>query len=150
LLPVIRSLLLINRQHLPRILLRLVKLDVAGMPDEVLEQLVRVFLLDHEAGRLDDVAGVLDELLAVGGELVEVDGGVGVYIVEGFVDLGVGGHAALAECFDDAVEADLRVLGHEQDIVEKNEKDLGCMRFVVRTNDPKRDESFSSTFELDV
>jgi len=112
LLPVIRSFLLINRQHLPRILLRLVKLDIAGMPDEVLEQLVRVFLLDHEAGCLDDVAGVLDELLAVGGELVEVDWGVCIDVVESFVDLGVGGHAALAECFDDAVEADLRELGH--------------------------------------
>ena len=44
------------------------------MPDKVLEELVGILLLDHQASSIDNVAGILDELLAIGRELVNVDG----------------------------------------------------------------------------
>jgi len=42
----------------------------------------------------EDVAGILHE------ERIEVDWGVGVDVIQLFVDLGIGGHVALAEGFD--------------------------------------------------
>jgi hypothetical protein len=55
------------------VLLGAVDVDVAGVPDEVLEELVRVLLADHRLRRLDDVARVLDQLAAVGGQGLLVD-----------------------------------------------------------------------------
>ena len=78
------------------------------MPDKVLEELVGILLLDHQASSADNVAGVLDELLAIGRELVNVDGRVVEDIVESLVDLGVVGHATFAEGFDDAIQTNLR------------------------------------------
>jgi hypothetical protein len=106
-LTIILRLALINRQHLARIPLRLRHIHILRMPHEVLEQLVRVLLLDHQPRRLDDVARILDELAAVRGELVGVDGGGGLDVAQGLVYLFVVGHAALAEGFDHAVETDL-------------------------------------------
>jgi hypothetical protein len=55
------------------VLLGAVDVDVAGVPDEVLEELVRVLLADHRLRRLDDVARVLDQLAAIGGQRGLVD-----------------------------------------------------------------------------
>ena len=108
-LAIILGLLLVDGEDIVGVLLRRVNIDVARVPDEALEELVRVLLLNHHSCSLDDVACILDELLAVWGERVDVDGGVGCDVAESLVDLGVGGHAALAEGLDNAIEADLAV-----------------------------------------
>lgn len=51
----------------------------------------------------------MNELLAFGREGVDADGRIVRDVAEGPVDLGVGGHAALAEGLDDSIEADLAV-----------------------------------------
>ena len=50
--------------------------DGARVPDEVLEELVRILLKHHEPRGLDDVARVVDEPLAVAAERVEIHGRV--------------------------------------------------------------------------
>lgn len=79
------------------------------MPDKVLEEFVCVFLLEDEASGLDDVAGVVDKALAVLGELCGVYGRVCEGVGEGTIALVVCGQAGLAECGDDAVEAEFAV-----------------------------------------
>ena len=64
-LAVALRLLLIDRDDLVRVLLGLVKVRVARVPDKVLEELVRVLLLDDKPRGLNDVARVGDELAAL-------------------------------------------------------------------------------------
>ncbi len=109
LLPVALRLLLVYGSDLLRILLRLIEIDVAGVPDEILEELVGVLLLDHETRGLDDIPGIIYQTLAVGRKLPGVDRGVLENVVEGAIDLLVRGHAGLGERFEDAVETELAV-----------------------------------------
>lgn len=107
-LPIRLSLLaIINGQNVVGALLRLVELDVAGIPHEVLEEFICVFLGDDQASGLDDVASVLDELAAIGRELGLVDGGVVEDIFEGTVDLLVIRVATVTEGLDNTEETNL-------------------------------------------
>ncbi len=76
LLPVRLSLLSGDGEDIVGILLVATDVGATGVPNEVLEELVCVLLLHHEARSLDDVADVADELLAIGAELLDVDEGV--------------------------------------------------------------------------
>lgn len=89
--------------------LGLVEVGLGGVPDEVLEELVGVLVLDDQASGLDDVARVGDEFLAVGRELIHLDGRVGVDVAQSLVDLLVVRELAGAESLDDAIEAHLAV-----------------------------------------
>lgn len=106
-LPVRLSLLAIDGQNVVGTLLRLIELDVASVPHEVLEEFVCVFLGNDQASSLDDVASVLDELAAIGRELGLVDGGVVEDILERTVDLFVIRVATVAEGLDHTEETNL-------------------------------------------
>ena len=106
LLPIRPRLIRINQRNRIRVLLRTGEVDRARVPEEVLEELVGVLLLDNLAGGFDDVAGILDEALTGGGELDNDHGGIVANVAEGFVYLGVVGVAAVAQGLDDAVEAE--------------------------------------------
>ena len=109
LLAVVLCLLLVDWDDLVRVLLCTADVNIAGVPDEVLEEFIGVLLLDDETRGVDDVTGILDQLLAIVGELPGVDRGVLENVCEGAVDLLVGGHAGLAEGLDDTVKAELAV-----------------------------------------
>lgn len=100
-------LLLVDWHDLIGVFLCAIGIDIFGVPDELLEELVVVLLEDDLAGGVDDIAGVLDQLAARGRERLGVDGGVVEDVLEGVVDLLVCGHAAMTECFDDSVKTDL-------------------------------------------
>lgn len=102
-------LVLLHRDDLVRILLRPAGINIAGVPQEILEQLVGVLLLDHLARGLDDITDILDELLAIWAEFADVDERVVADIGKGLVDLVVVGVAALTERLDDAVKAELDI-----------------------------------------
>jgi hypothetical protein len=89
--------------------LEVLSVDIAGMPNEVLEQFIGVLLLDHHASCADDLAGILDELLSLRRELVDVDGGVVKDMLKSLVDLSIGGKSPLAEGVDNTVETNLSI-----------------------------------------
>jgi hypothetical protein len=72
-------------------------IDVPRMSPEVPEQLVRVLLLHHHPRRLNDIPHILDQLPTSRRELVDINRGGILDTSEGFVDLLVIGHVALAE-----------------------------------------------------
>ena len=78
------------------------------MPNEILEQLVRILLCHDQSSSLYNIAYVLDEILATRREFVNIKERVVSNVFESFVDLGVVGKTTLTEGFDDAVEAELR------------------------------------------
>ena len=80
---------------------------MAGMPDELLEELVRVLLFDHDAEGLDDFARVVDKFAAFRRELILVNGRVVFDVLEGLIDLLVGRKPAATEGLDYAKEAKL-------------------------------------------
>jgi hypothetical protein len=65
--------------------------NVSSVPDEVLEELVAVLLVDDDAGGLDDIFYILDEFATFRAELVLVDRGMVEDIFQRVVDLGVVG-----------------------------------------------------------
>jgi len=87
--------------------LQTVGVNTLGVPDEILEKLVGVLLIDHHTSSVDDVARLLDEPFAVGREFVEIDWGVLDDISQGFVNLSVGGDFSFAKSINNAVEANL-------------------------------------------
>lgn len=84
-------------------------INLASVPDEVLEKLVCILLLDDQLSSLNNITGILNEPLAFGREGMNVDWRMFQDIVKGIVDLLVGGHLRLAECMDDAIEAEFAV-----------------------------------------
>ena len=106
-LAVLGRLFLVDRENLAGVFLRLVKVDVPGMPEKCLEELVCILFFDHEAGGLDDIARVLNELATLRREFRLVYGRRVEEMFEGPVDLLVRGVSALAEGLDDAIEPEL-------------------------------------------
>jgi hypothetical protein len=105
---VLLYLALVDRRGLGALLhLGGVEVDVSGVPNEGLDELVVILLLDDDPGCFYDVTDVVDELLTIGGELGGIDGRMGEDVFESGVDLGVGRHLALAKGGYDAVEFDL-------------------------------------------
>ena len=68
---------------------QLIDVDVASVPDKILEELITVLLVHNNAGGLDDVFDVLNEFATFGTELLLVDRGMVEYVVQRVVDLGV-------------------------------------------------------------
>ena len=81
--------------------------DESCVPHELLEDFIVILRLNHEAGCGDNFAKVLDELPSLRRQLLEVDRRVFDNIGKGFVDLLVGGHTALSESLNDAIEPEL-------------------------------------------
>ena len=98
---------LVGREYLARILLRTSKVLVVGIPQEVLEDLIRILLLNHEAASLNDIAAILNEFLAVWRELSLIHDRVVENIFERSIDLLVGGKAPLSECLYGTVKVKL-------------------------------------------
>ena len=84
---------------------KLVIVNVSGVPNEVLEELVAILLLHNEASGLDDILGILDELTTFGTKLVLVDGGMIENVFQGVVNLSVVGQPPIAEGLNDAVKS---------------------------------------------
>jgi len=89
--------------------LQRVGVNTLGVPDEILEKLVGVLLIDHHTSSIDDVAGLLNESFAIWRELVEVDWRMFDDISQGLVNLRVGRDFPLAKSVNNAVEANLQV-----------------------------------------
>ena len=66
-------------------------INVPGMPDKVLEELVAILLAHDDASSLDDIFEVLDKFATIRTKLVLVDRGVVEDIFQRVVDLGVVG-----------------------------------------------------------
>jgi hypothetical protein len=98
---------LVGREDLARILLHTSKVLVVGIPHEVLEDLIRILLPDHEAGSLDDIAVILNEFLTVCRKLGLIHDRVVEDIFERGVDLLIGGITPLSECLYGTVEVEL-------------------------------------------
>lgn len=73
------------------------------MPDEILKELIGVFVLHNTTSSFDDVARILNEGLSVLRQLVHVDGFSIPEVRQHLVDLGVTGYAALPEGLNNAV-----------------------------------------------
>lgn len=69
----------------------LLSVNVSGMPNEVLEELVAILLLHNDTSGLDDVLDILNKPATVGTELVLVDRGMVENIFQRVVDLSVVG-----------------------------------------------------------
>lgn len=108
-LAIILDLLTVDGKHFVRVLLCAIDVDIARVPDEVLEDLIGVLLLDELAESLEDVVGVVDKPLALGGKGVGVGEGVVGEVCEDSVDLVVGREAGLLDGGEDAVELELTV-----------------------------------------
>ena len=65
--------------------------NVPGVPDEVLEELVAVLLVDDDASGLDDIFDVLNKFATVGAKLVLVDRRMTEDVFQRVVDLCVVG-----------------------------------------------------------
>lgn len=102
----------IGRKDFARVFLRSTEVLVVGVPHEVLEDLIRIFLLDHEAGSLNDIATIMNELLAVWRKLGLIHDRVVEDIFERGIDLLIGGIAPLSECFYGTVEVELNEEAH--------------------------------------
>lgn len=74
-----------------RIPFKLVGVDVPSVPNEVLEELVTVLILDDDASGLDDIFDILNELATFGTEFALVDRGMVEDIIQRMVDLSVVG-----------------------------------------------------------
>jgi hypothetical protein len=103
---------LVGREDLARILLHTSKVLVVGIPHEVLEDLIRILLPDHEAGSLDDIAVILNEFLTVCRKLGLIHDRVVEDIFERGVDLLIGGITPLSECLYGTVEVELNEEEH--------------------------------------
>jgi len=99
------GLLAIDRLYSLGVLLCTIPVNITGVPDELLDELVGVLVADHELRSLDDVATILDQLATVRAQGLLVDGRVLEHVGKRLVDLGIGGHTAFAEGVDHAVEA---------------------------------------------
>jgi hypothetical protein len=82
-------------------------LDVARMPDELLEELVGVLVADNRPGGVDDVTCVLNQLATLAGKLAQVDGRVVEEIGQPGVDLRIRRHTPPTKRFNNAVEVEL-------------------------------------------
>jgi hypothetical protein len=74
-----------------RVSFKLVGVNVSGMPNEVLEELVAVLILHDDASGLDDILGVLNKFATFGAELVLVDRRMVEKIFQRVVDLSIVG-----------------------------------------------------------
>jgi hypothetical protein len=104
---IVLSFRLVGREDLARILLHSTEVLVVGIPHEVLENLIRILVLDHEAGSLDDIAAILNELLTVCRKLGMIHDRVVEDIFESGINLLVGGITPLSECLYGTVEVEL-------------------------------------------
>lgn len=106
---------LVDGKNFIRILTRVADVHTVGVPHEILEQFIRILLLNYEASSLDDVAAVLNELATRRGELVMIWYGRAVENdSQGSVNLLVGGITPLAESLYDAIESELKGTGRQR------------------------------------
>ena len=99
--------------------------DVSGIPDEVLEELVAVLILHNDASGLDDFVDILNELATFGTKLLLFNKGMVEDIVQHVVDLSVVGHPPITEGLNDAVESNLDIVGKVQSA--DTGKVVGCV-----------------------
>lgn len=90
------------------IFLRVAKVHVVCVPQKILEQFVRILLLNNEAGSLDNIAAVLNKSTTLRGKLVVIYGRAFEDICEGSVDLLVGRITPLAESLYGTIESELK------------------------------------------
>lgn len=100
---------LVDRNDFIGVLLRARGIGVTRVPEEVLEELIRVLLARNEASGVEDFTYVLDKCLTRLGELVGGNGRMLESILKESIDLVVGRKTRFANGSGDAVEAKLAV-----------------------------------------
>jgi len=93
------------RENVFGIPFELIGINVPSVPDEVLEELVVVFILHNDAGGLDDIFNILNKFATVRTKLVLVDRGMVEDIFQRVVDLGVVGQPPVTEGLDNAIKS---------------------------------------------
>jgi len=85
-----------------------ISVEVPGVPNKVLQELVCILVLQDDTGGVYDLAEILDELATLGRKLVEVERRMILNIGKTPIELLVGGKTTVAEGFDGAKETNLR------------------------------------------
>jgi hypothetical protein len=81
------------------------RIELGGMPDEILDQFVVVLDLNKLVGILDNTTEAREEILAFLRELALIEGGMGDEILQSLVNLLVRGELAVTEPLDYSVES---------------------------------------------